>query len=45
MKECMIWLMLIAIICSANTNYTKIVHNTDPNAKCLDGSSPMIYLH
>jgi len=25
--------------------YKKVIHNTDPNAKCLDGSSPMIYLH
>ncbi len=26
-------------------DYKKILHNTDPEAKCLDGSSPMIYLH
>jgi hypothetical protein len=25
--------------------YKKIIHNTDPEAKCLDGGSPMIYLH
>jgi len=25
--------------------YKKIIHNTDPKAKCLDGSSPAIYLH
>jgi hypothetical protein len=28
-----------------NAFYTKVIHNTDPEAKCLDGSSPMIYLH
>lgn len=25
--------------------YKKIVHNTDPEAKCLDGSSPAVYVH
>ena len=25
--------------------YKKVIHNTDPNAKCLDGSSPAVYLH
>jgi len=45
MKGFMILMMLITVICSAKTDYTKLIHNTDPNAKCLDGSSPMIYLH
>jgi hypothetical protein len=30
---------------SAEQPYKKIVHNTDPKAKCLDGSSPAVYLH
>lgn len=43
-------IIVLALICTLlsaklNTNYTKIIHNTDPEAKCLDGSSPMIYLH
>ena len=25
--------------------YKKVIHNTDPKAKCLDGSSPAVYLH
>lgn len=37
-------LLLIGII-AADSNYKKIIHNTDPDAKCLDGSSPIIYLH
>jgi len=35
----------LILACLCGTDYTKIIHNTDPNAKCLDGSSPMIYLH
>ena len=40
-------LLAIAIVAwaSASPDYVKIVHNTDPEAKCLDGSSPMVYLH
>ena len=30
---------------SAEQPYKKIIHNTDPKAKCLDGSSPAVYLH
>lgn len=25
--------------------YKKVIHNTDPKAKCLDGTSPAVYLH
>lgn len=25
--------------------YRKVIHNTDPNAKCLDGTPPALYLH
>lgn len=46
MKGFKIWLSLTLIIgCLSTSDYTKIIHNTDPNAKCLDGSGPMIYLH
>ena len=42
-------LLLICLVISclglASTDYTKVIHNTDPEAKCLDGSAPMIYLH
>lgn len=38
-------LFLVAYSHSASKNYTKLIHNTDPDAKCLDGSPPMIYLH
>jgi hypothetical protein len=37
--------LCVSITARINANYTKIIHNTDPEAKCLDGSSPMIYLH
>ena len=25
--------------------YKKVIHTTDPNAKCLDGSPPILYVH
>ena len=36
---------IILTLSIATKDYTKVIHNTDPEAKCLDGSSPMIYLH
>jgi hypothetical protein len=30
---------------SVQDGYKKIIHNTDPEARCLDGSPAMIYLH
>ena len=30
---------------AANNDYVQVIHNTDPEAKCLGGSPPMIYLH
>jgi hypothetical protein len=38
-------LLLLITFASAFQPYTKITHNIDDNAKCLDGSSPAIYLH
>lgn len=37
-------LSLFLIIAHA-APYKKVIHNTDPKAKCLDGSSPAVYLH
>lgn len=31
--------------CISGWNYKKVVHFTDPEAKCLDGSPPAIYVH
>jgi hypothetical protein len=38
-------LSIIVLASSAETPYKKVIHNTDPDAKCLDGSSPAIYVH
>ena len=38
-------LLLLIVTSSASEFYQKIIHNTDPDAKCLDSSSPMLYLH
>jgi len=40
-------LTLIVCIHSATAPlfYHKVIHNTDPEARCLDGSPAMIYVH
>jgi hypothetical protein len=42
-------LLLLAVLClsamAAEQPYKKIIHNSDPNARCLDGTSPALYLH
>ena len=38
-------LLLLIVMAAASDFYKKVIHNTDPDAKCLDGSSPMVYLH
>ena len=45
MRTILLLMLCVALTATLNPNYTKIIHNTDPEAKCLDGSSPMIYLH
>lgn len=47
MKKIALFLVLatLALSTAAPGDFVKIIHNTDPEAKCLDGSSPMIYLH
>ena len=44
MKIAILSLLFTILIAKLSTEYTKVLHNTDPNAKCLDGSTPMIYL-
>jgi O-palmitoleoyl-L-serine hydrolase len=34
-----------ALTLCAEQPYKLVIHNTDPQAKCLDGSSPALYLH
>ena len=38
-------LFLVAAALAAEQPFRKVIHNTDPNARCLDGSSPAIYIH
>lgn len=37
--------LAIVLAFAAQDPYKKVIHNSDENAKCLDGSSPAIYLH
>ena len=39
-----IFLLLASALANANL-YQKVIHNTDPDAKCLDGSPGFVYLH
>jgi hypothetical protein len=36
---------LIATVLCVEQPYKLVIHNTDPEAKCLDGSSPGLYVH
>lgn len=39
-------IFLIALILVAQSQkYKKITHTTDPDARCLDGSPPALYVH
>ena len=39
-------LLLVSLVeLSLQDGYRKIIHNTDPEARCLDGSPAMIYVH
>jgi hypothetical protein len=38
-------ILALATLLVADEPYKLIIHNTDPNAKCLDGSSPGVYFH
>ena len=37
-------LLCSQVVLSQNAPYTKVVHNFDPNARCLDGSPAAMYL-
>lgn len=45
MKILILCLLFTILSAKLTTEYIKVLHNTDPEAKCLDGSIPMIYLH
>lgn len=46
MKKYLLVLALLLLISFAQAQkYKKIVHTTDPDARCLDGSPPAIYVH
>lgn len=39
-------LVLSFILATSSKNvYRKVIHNTDPEAKCLDGSPGALYVH
>lgn len=36
---------LFIVVISSQEVYRKVIHNTDPEAKCLDGSPASFYIH
>ena len=44
-KYLVVWILLV--LCAANNSkhYRKVIHNTDPEAKCLDGSPSLLYVN
>jgi hypothetical protein len=34
----------LSLVALAQPNYRKVIHTTDPEAKCLDGSPPLLYI-
>ena len=38
-------LLTLQVVLGAEEPYKLVIHNTDPEAKCLDGTSPALYLH
>ncbi len=44
-------ILVLLILCvinlaqSQSEYYQKVIHNTDPEAKCLDGSPGLLYVH
>lgn len=37
--------VVLVLTLAAEEPYKKVIHNSDPNAKCLDGTSPALYVH
>lgn len=37
--------LILLVAATSSPAYQRVVHNTDPNAKCLDGSPPVLYYH
>lgn len=37
--------LMTSLVSSQNNFYKKVIHNTDPEAKCLDGSPAFFYIH
>ena len=39
-------ILLISLISlSQESNYRKVIHNIDPEARCLDGTPGLLYVH
>lgn len=45
MRLALLVVVLLTLSNSQEVYYKKVIHNTDTDAKCLDGSPPFLYIH
>ncbi len=45
MNTYLLALLLVSAALAEEQPFKKVIHNTDPNARCLDGSPPALYIH
>lgn len=43
--QILVVLLLFSLTLAEEQSYRKVIHNTDPEAKCLDGSPAGLYVH
>lgn len=41
----LLFIFVLVVSTDSQAIYNKVIHNIDPEARCLDGSLPAIYLH
>jgi hypothetical protein len=40
-----LFILSLLTLTNSQANYNKVMHNYDPEAKCLDGSPGLLYVH
>ena len=45
MNKIIFVVFLVLTIANSDQLYKKVVHSTDPDALCLDGTPPVLYYH
>lgn len=45
MAKSILLILLVITIAHSEELYKKVIHSTDPDAQCLDGTPPILYYH